>query len=144
MAEVSVKVMDDLLALLKSREEAKDAIEADLKEMNKEISSLQIRATELLKSLDREEYDGPHGKISFETVFNVKQPTDENKHLLWDWMRERGIFERYASVNAISLKSLFKAERNAAIEAGEDPMTFSLPGMEPATIFEKLKFRPKK
>lgn len=144
MGEITVKDLDSLIEQLRIKEEEKDKIEALLTEKNKEISSLELRATEVLKSLEREEYDSPFGKISFEEVFQVKQPADENKHLLWDWMKEKGIFERYAQVHATALKSLFKTERNIAIENGEDPITFALPGMEPATIFEKLKFRPKK
>lgn len=141
---ISVGDLDNLIKELGAKEKEKDCIEAQLKEKNKEISSLELKVTEILKGLEREDYDSPYGKISFETVFNVRMPTDEKKHLLWDWMREREIFDRYATVHATALKSLFKAERDAAIENGEDPLTFALPGMDPATIFEKLKFRPKK
>jgi hypothetical protein len=142
---ISVSELDQLVEEIGKREVEKEQIELQLTEKNKEISKLQLRATEVLKSLEREEYDSPHGKISFEEVFSIRQPSsDDEKRKLFEWMREREIFDRYATVNANSLKALFKAERNAAIDAGEDPMTFALPGMEPATIFEKLKFRPKK
>jgi hypothetical protein len=141
---ITVKDLDELIKQIAEREVEKDALAELVKAKNKEISSLELRATEVLKSLEREEYDCPHGKISFEEVFNVKNPTDEKKHLLWDWMREKGIFDKYAQVHATSLKSLFKAERNIAIEGGADPLTFALPGMEPATIFEKLNFKPKR
>lgn len=142
--QITVKELDTLLEQLGKLEDEKEAISESLKAKNKEISSLELRITEVLKSLEREEYDSPHGKCSFEEVFNVKMPTEENKEQLWAWMREKGIYDRYATVHATSLKSLFRAERNIAIENGEDPLTFALPGMEPATIFEKLNFKPKK
>lgn len=142
--QISVKELDSILETLGKLESEKDVIEETLKAKNKEISSVELRVTEVLKSLEREEYDCPHGKVSFEEVFNVKMPLEDQKELLWNWMREKGIYDRYATVHATSLKSLFKAERNAAIQNGEDPLTFALPGMEPATIFEKIKFKPKR
>lgn len=142
--KISVKELDSVLETLAQLETEKDVIAETLKEKNKQISSVELRVTEVLRSLEREEYDSPHGKVTFEEVFNVKMPSDETKEQLWTWMREKGIYDRYASVHATSLKSLFKAERNAAIQNGEDPLTFALPGMEPATIFEKIKFKPKR
>lgn len=138
---ISVKDLDNLVAEIALKEAEKEVIAETLSAKNKEISSLELRATEILKSLERSEYTCPQGKIKLEEKFNVKNPTDENKHLLWDWMKSKGIFERYAQVHAGSLKTLFKKEREIAIENGEDPITFALPGMEPATIFEKLEFK---
>lgn len=140
--DITVKQVDELLLKLTVLEQEKEALAADLSAKNKQITSMEIKLTEVLDSLERDEYQSPHGKVSFTQEFQVKQPADENKHLLWDWMKARGIFERYAQVHATALKSLFKAERTIAIDNGEDPITFALPGMEPATIFRKLKFKP--
>lgn len=142
-ASVTLKEVDDYFKHLAHLEAEKDAISETLKSKNKEIMALEFKLTEILDSLERDEYESPFGKASFVEEFQVKQPLDEKKHLLWEWMKEKGIFERYAQVHASSLKSLFRAERIVAIENGEDPMTFALPGMEPATIFRKLKFKPK-
>lgn len=144
MSEVTIKQVDEMLAKLHSLEDDKEAIELALTEKNKEISALSGKLSEVLDSLERTEYTSPFGKVSFEEVFQVKNPPDEKKHLLWDWMRERGIFDKYATVHATALKSLFKAERANAIDSGEDPMTFALPGMDPATIFRRIKFKPNK
>lgn len=144
MTQISVKELDTILEKLGVLEEEKSQIEETLKAKNKEISSVEVRISEVLKSLEREEYDSPHGKVFFKEIFNVKMPEEERKEELWNWMREKGIYDRYATVNANSLKSLFRAERQVAIDSGEDPLTFALPGMEPATIFEKVEFKPKK
>lgn len=144
MSEITIKQVDDLLKQLALLEDEKETITQILTAKNKEIASLEWKLTEVLDSLERDEYESPFGKVSISPEFQVRQPLDENKHLLWGWMKEKGIFERYAQVHAGALKSLFKEERAIAIENGEDPMTFTLPGMEPATIFRKLKFKPKK
>lgn len=139
---ITFEQVDSLMAELATKEEEKESIADSLKAKNKEITTLELRITELLKSLERNDYTCKYGKVAFKEVFNIKMPSDDNKHLLWKWMREEGIFERYATVHAVSLKSLFKSQRDLAIENGEDPITFALPGMEPATIFEKLDFKP--
>lgn len=144
MSDITIKQVDELLQKLAVLETEKDEISAVLTLKNKEISSLEFAITEVLESLGREEYDSPHGTAKIAEDLQVKQPSDENKHLLWEWMKAKGIFERYAQVHATSLKSLFKAERVIAIDNGEDPMTFALPGMEPATILRRLKFKAKK
>jgi hypothetical protein len=59
MTEISVKDLDSLLELLKEKRAEKEAIEETLTLKNKEITSLEFRATEVLKSLDRDEYAGP-------------------------------------------------------------------------------------
>lgn len=143
MSDITIKQVDDLLKTLAQLEAEKDEIAEQLSHKNKAIAALEFQITEVLDSLDRKEYDSPYGKASISQEFQVKNPSDENKHLLWNWMKEKGIFDRYAQVHATSLKTLFKAERAIAIENGEDPMTFTLPGMEPATIFRKLKFKAK-
>lgn len=139
----TLKQVDDLFKELTGLEVAKEEISETLKNKNKEIAALEAKITEVLVSLERDSYESPFGKASFVEEFQVRQPADERKHLLWEWMKEKGIFERYAQVHATALKSLFKMERTLAIENGEDPITFALPGMEPATIFRKLKFKPK-
>lgn len=141
---ITVADLDALVAQISEVEGYKDAIELQLKEANKKIASLELRATDILKSLGRTSYSSPFGSIAIDNVMNIRQPEDDRKEELWGWMREKGIFDRYASVNATSLKALFKRERDIAIENGEDPVTFALPGMVPATFFQKLKFRPSK
>lgn len=144
-SEITVKDLDDLLMKIRELQVKRDEAAEVVTGFNKEINTLEVRASEVLIALERDEYSCPAGEVFFEEVFNVKNPTDENKHLLWDWMKERDIFERYAQVHATSLKTLFKKELQIAMESGEgDPITFALPGMEPATIFRKIKFKAKK
>ncbi len=141
---ITVADLDALVAQIAEKERYKDAVELQLKELNKAIMALETRATEILKSLGRKSYDSPWGSIGIDNIMQVVQPSDDRKEELWAWMREKGIFDRYASVNSNSLRALFKRERELAIENGEDPLTFALPGMVPATFFQKLKFRPSK
>ncbi len=143
-SEITVADLDNLVEKISKLEDQKEIIEISLKEKNKEISLLEMRAIEILKSLERESYSSPYGSITIKPVMNIVQPEEDRKHELWEWMRTKGIFERYATVNSNSLKALFKKERELAIENGGDPITFALPGMVPATFFKKLEFKAKK
>lgn len=142
--QITVAELDGVIAELAQKEAEAEEISLQLKAKNKEIAALEAKISSVLELLERDEYDCPVGKISIEEILSVKNPSDENKHLLWSWMREKGVYDRYAQVHATALKSLFKEELALAIKNGEDPLTFALPGMEPATFFRKIKFKPRK
>lgn len=144
MSEVQAKEMAGLMERLAKCEEEKDAIQATLTEKNKEISSIESAIRNHLLELGWDEFKCPLGEVKLREEFQVRMPPEDRKQELWEWMKEKGIFERYATVHAVSLKALFKAEREIAVHSGADPITFSLPGMEPATVFQVVKFRPVK
>lgn len=106
-----------------------------------EFSKLSERASMYLKALGRKNYPAPFGTVYLAKMVNMKGPqTDADKAKLFDWMRERGIFDKYASVNVQSLKSLYMAELESATR--EDPaasLTFSIPGVERPTTYETVK-----
>lgn len=146
--KVEVKDLDFLLMRMKEMDGKLKELATVAKREGKILSRIKAIATSVLKDLDREKYDGPGGVISIRHITQVKNPvTAEKKEELWNWMREKGIYDRYAQVHAGALKSLFEAEMEIAQkEQGDDfdPVTFTLPGMEPATFFDDLKFTPSK
>lgn len=143
--EVTVAELDALCQELTEREAEKEVIAASLSEKNKEIARLESKAKGYLTELNRRDYVSPSGALSIKTDTTIKMPsTPEEKAKLWAWMREKGIYDAYATVHATSLKSLFLSERTLALEEGGDPITFALPGMEPAKEYESVKFKPKK
>ncbi len=141
MTSVTVEDLDKLVSEIADKEKDIDIIEAELKEKNKAVAELKMQAVGYLKELGREKYAAPFGTVSLTEHWSVKMPTTpENKEQLFNWMREKGIFDSYATVNSNSLKALFKSERDLAVKEGQDPLLFVLPGLEPATVFEGLKF----
>ncbi len=139
--KIEVDALDALIAEIAAKDVEADCIKASLEEKNKEINALKARVVSYLKEANREGYKAPKGTVSISEQWTVVLPkTVELKMELFNWMREQGIYDKYATVHATALKTLFLAEREAAIEAGEDPLTFTIPGMEPATMFEVLRF----
>lgn len=106
-----------------------------------EFSKLSEQAFQYLKALGRKNYPTPFGTVYLAKMVSLKGPqTDADKAALFAWMREQGIFEKYASVNVNSLKSLYMAEIERA--SREDPtaaLTFAIPGVERPTVYETVK-----
>lgn len=143
---VTVKDLDNLVREIAAKRAEIEELETQTTAKNKELASLQAKAHNYLRELGRDDFKSPFGTLAIRQVWQVTNPkTEEEKAALFSWMRERGIYDRYATVHATALKSLFLAEREAYVKDGGDPMLFTLPGMEPAKLFETANFtKPRK
>ena len=128
--------------IIKLRAEA-DQIEETLKEKNKAIIALEGKMVEFIK--ERGDSYISHGHtFSVREQWRVNLPrTDQDKLALFEHLRQRGIFEKFATVNSNSLNSLFMADWEEAKQKGEG-MTFTMPGLEAPKLYEKLSLRSKK
>ena len=143
MSQVTVKELDELTEALLKKEKMKAELAALTTQVNKEIMVLEQKCTLHLKELERTEYSSKFGKIKIEEKWSVNLPdTPIAKSLFFEWLREKGIFDKYATVNSRSLQSLFKAEWEQAKKIGN--LNFSLPGIEAPKLFEKTDFKPNK
>lgn len=144
MSAVTVEELDALVKKLAEREAAKDAASKVVTEINKEIAQLEGRCVQYLKDLGRESFHSPQGTIKIGNKWRVNLPADDNaKRALFNHLRERGIFDKFATVNSNSLNALYMADWREAKEKGEG-MTFTMPGIEPAKLFEALDFKKAK
>lgn len=141
-AEVTIAEVDALLATILEKEEAKEKLSEQVTELNKEIARLEAQATQYLKDLDREKYESPLAKVKIEQKWRVNLPADEAaKKELFEHLRKRGIFDKYATVNSNSLNSLYMADWEAAKEEGKG-IEFYMPGIDAPKLFEKLNVKP--
>lgn len=140
MSDLKFTEVDALVKAMGEKEDELANLAIAMKPVQAELTSLKLRIAGHLMELNRESYESPFGKVRTTQKWQTKLPsTPEAKAELWEWMREKGIYDAYATVHAVSLNSLFLKERELAIEQGADPVTFSLPGMEPAKLFEDVK-----
>lgn len=144
MSTVTVKDLDDLIAKLAAKEK-EVKVQADVtKALNKEYAALEGKIAAHMKELERETYDSPFGKFKISDKWRVNMPqNDIEKEKLWAHLRERGIFERYATVNSNSLNALFMRDWEEAKLRGEG-MTFTMPGVPAPTHFTQLQFKAAK
>jgi hypothetical protein len=71
---------------------------------------------------------------------SVKTPkTLEQKRELFDYLRDKGLFEEMVGVNSQTLNSFYKAMSAQAAELGD--LDFRMPGVEEPTPFTELRLR---
>lgn len=142
--QLTVSEFDEVLKAIADQQLKIDVKEAELTELNKELSRLEGKATNYLNELGRKEYDSPHGKGVIEQKWRVNLPAgDIEKKDFFEYLREKGIFDKYATVNSNSLNSLYMSEWANAKKEGEG-MTFNMPGIGAPKLFEKFKLKVKK
>ena len=143
-SDITVKALDEIIVKILELEAQMDAKDEEKLVFSKENIKLEALAVQHLKDLEREEYDSPMGKVSIKEKWSVTSPqTDQDKELLFGFLRERGIFTKYVSVNSKSLQSLYGAEWEAAKARGEG-LEFSIPGISAPNLFEKFECKESK
>lgn len=143
-AEVTVQELDGLIEDYLQYEEGVEKEEELLKEKNKELEARRQKIVLTLKDLNREEYESPAGKAELVKKWRVNLPaTDSDKAALFEHLRERKIFDKYATVNSNSLNSLYMADWKAAEREGKG-MEYKMPGVDEPKLYETSKIKPKK
>lgn len=144
MSEVTVAELDGLTAQLKELEKKKDAAAQVVTDINKEIARVEGRCVQYLKDLNRTDYQSPSGKIAIKEKWRVNLPADDiAKRDLFEHLRERGIFDKYATVNSASLNALYMSDWAEAKKRGEG-MSYFMPGIEAPKLYEAPDFKPTK
>lgn len=143
VTEVTVAELDTLVKLISEQRAVIEEADRITASMNIELARLQGKVVQYLKELNRDNYKSPHGTVSVKQNWRVNLPqTDEDKKALFEHLRERGIFDRYATVNSQSLNSLYMADWAAATQEGRG-MDFRMPGIGEPKLFEALSYRKK-
>lgn len=144
MSEVTVAQLDALIDEYFQIKKEAEAIEDTLTGKNKEMGALKGRIVGYLKELNREGYETPLARVAIKQKWRVNLPkTDFDKAALFEHLRERGIFEAYATVNSNSLNALYMQDWETAKARGE-AMTFSMPGIGAPSLFEDADLKLKR
>ena len=135
---ITVEQLDALVNHYFDLREQKSKIEADALAKGSEVNKAGAQIVAALKQLSRENYKTASGQVSLKQTWSVKVPqSDQEKQAFFGWLRDGGIFDRYATVNSKSLQSLYSAEWEAAKKRGEG-MEFSIPGILPPTPYDTI------
>lgn len=138
--------IEELEAMSKSIAEKRaeiDGISAERKRREQELDELESRMMALLEEAGKHDYHAECGTIYISSRESVRVPKDlEAKQQLFNYLREKGIFEELVSVNSQTLNAFYKAEKKLAEERGE--WSFTLPGVGEPTTEQILAFRKAK
>src|SRR3990172_12438785 len=117
---ITVEELDNLCWKIKDKRAEIDAKKDELSELNGHLEELSITAVAALKELDRKNFQSKHGTITRKEQWYVNMPKDLNaKRELFEYLKERGVFEDFATVNHNTLNSFFTEEWEAAEAKGD-------------------------
>lgn len=143
--QVTVADLDGLILEIKKKYDEVEAADRIKKDLNIELGSLKGRAAAYLNELKRSSYESAIGKIEAVKEERVNLPESlPDKMAFFDYLKEKGMFENYATVNSNSLNAYYKRERATWIKDGNDPMMFTLPGVPAPKSLDKLEFKETK
>jgi chromosome segregation ATPase len=139
--EVTVKQLDDMMLKIQSLEAQIEVLTAPVNALKQEQFKTELELAETLKALGRESYSSPAGTAAFKQTWQVNMP--EDKGPLFELLKEKGIFEKYATIHAGSFKAFYMAEWQIAKDEGRG-MEFTLPGCEAPKLKVELSVKPTK
>lgn len=94
------------------------------------LDELEGKILQTLTDHEMTSYRSSHGLVVKSLRYSVRVPKDaEAKAALFGWLKDKGeeVYYQYVTVNSQSLNALYKAEMEAAKEAGD--FDFKLPGV---------------
>lgn len=139
--DVTVRELDELCTLIAKQRVLIAEAEAQVTPLNIGLAVMEQKAAAYLEALGREKFQAEAGTIFLQETWRFKLPqTDEDKAKFFGHLREKGLYDRYATVNATSFNAYCKAEWEVAQAEGRG-MEFALPGVQEPTYFKKASFR---
>jgi hypothetical protein len=116
------------------------SLEEETKRLNALKSDLVGKILFVMEKTDKTSYQVGGAKLVRSQRATVPTPkTKEDKEALFNWLTERDLFWHYAGVNSQALNALYKAEREAAVEAQN--LDFVMPGVGKESVVATLSIR---
>lgn len=136
----TVKELDELCEQIFAQKKICEEKEALATIENKKLAALENQAAAWLDELGREKYQHPAlGTIYIKEEWRFALPPDDDaKAAFFGWLKERQLFDRYATVNSASYNALLKREWEIAKEEGRG-MEFSVPGVPEPKFHRALR-----
>lgn len=136
----TISDMENLAARIKELRDAEAKASAAKKLVSEELEQAENSMMELLIAEGKDSYRSNVGLLSISARTSVRLPqTDEDKKAFFDHLKSVGLYERMVTVNSATLNSFYKAEFEAALQAGN--VDFSIPGIKEVTLNKSLSFR---
>jgi hypothetical protein len=137
--EVTLAMMEDLAAQgFRLRERIKELADEE-KEVQESLRNVKGKLLTYLAHFQLPKYQSKLGTIFTKKTYSVRVPKDESSRAqFFEFLKTEGIFDELITVNSRTLNSLYNERLEQAKDAGE---SFSMPGIEPPTMFEDVQFK---
>lgn len=117
-----------------------DAAKNIVKNAQEKLDDLENKMIYMLKDAGLESFKSSMGTCTISNRTSVRIPqTVEDKLKLFEYLKQKNIFNELVGVNAQTLNSFYKSELEKAIERGDDE--WKLPGVGEPVITETLYVR---
>lgn len=142
---VSVKELDELCKAVFDKRIEIEKQEEITSKLNAELTTLKQKIVGILETLERENYQSPHGTVYRSERMSVTTPkTWEDKQAFMAYLREKGgegLVQSYITFNNKSLLSFVKNEVEAREADGD--LDVSIPGVGKVSRYIDLGIRKK-
>ena len=139
MAEdVTLKRLQELCFACREVDVELDKLKEQSKELNADKAELRKQILEYLDDNSLTRFDFGDGKVSVSERASVKLA---DKFKFFDWLKGQGTFEDVATVHSATLNSIYKKEKEQAIEEGRiEFLAEGLPGLSEPQVFRDIRF----
>ena len=112
----------------------------EMKEIQIRLDQKHAKIIEQMKETEQTQFAGNGFKAICVTKMTVKMPKDpEDKKLFFNHLKTEGIFDEMITVHSQRLNSYYNECFDQSIE--EKNIEFKIPGLEPPTAFEHIRYR---
>lgn len=140
--DVTIGGLEDLSAQIAAQRDVIDEMSAAKKLEEKKLYSLEQKMLATLEAIGKSSYQAKVGTLYISNRKSVKVPaTPEDREAFFNYLRERGIFEKMITVHSATLTSYYNAEFDEAVAEGRD---LEIPGIGEPTITQSIGFRTAK
>jgi len=110
-------------------------IKSELKDEQEILTKMKFKVLAYFEEFGKTKHLAQHCTVYIKTSFTCKTPkTPEEKAALFTWMKEKEIYDQYATVNSKSLNTLY----NSLVKEDSD---FVMPGTSDPGYFQTIEMR---
>lgn len=131
-----MQLYKEKIKLLAQLTEEEDEIDRKWKVLQVDISKLKSEIQALLEADGMDKMETEDGRVTLAVIKQISMPKDsENKNKLFDYLKDKGLFEDMITINHQKLNSFYKQE----MDANKENPFFQVAGID--TAFQTIQPR---
>lgn len=142
LSAVTVQQLEEKIKVYKEQKELVEQAEYEVEKLKKEMNNTGQWLQEFMEQHNKTSYKSCYGNLIMTTRFSVSMPKEpEKREALFNYLKEKGIYENLITINHQSLNSFYKEEMESHLNKGE--LDFTLPGVSEPSAHRTISLRRK-